>query len=233
MHFEGSGAAIRSQLIAAASPLLTPVSLSSPQCRRKSWRAPWPTWSVRSRGWRTTSSTSPRRTTRKISSWRRCRYPFFFPSLSASCFALLFALRVRFLKAAAREKQSQDVFYERFSWRLFVFVPGPSKCFESLVVMGGARGNSGNESGYLAARCWSDLLSSAALWIPGLKWCLRLFLQPAVPRGTLIGAAASHTNLSPIPDFIFRPNNPPNPPHLCTRAFADRASSLVAPLRCR
>lgn len=54
-------------------PFVSPVSS---QCPLRSWRPPWPTWSVTSRGWRTTLSTSPRRTTRKISLWRRCRYPF-------------------------------------------------------------------------------------------------------------------------------------------------------------
>lgn len=60
---------------------------------------------------------------------------------------------VRGLVKLLPEKTIAGRFYVPFGRRRFVFVPGRSECFESLVVMGDTQGTSGNESGYLAARC--------------------------------------------------------------------------------
>lgn len=150
----------------------------SPQCPLRSWRPAWPTWSARSRGSRTTSSTSPRRTTSKISLWRRCRYPFFFLPPAFVCY-----LRpVRGLVELLPGKTIAGCFYVPFGWRLFVFLPGRSKCFESLVVIGGAQGNSGNESGYLAARCWSDLPPQPLPGFPAGNGACGYFYSELSPR---------------------------------------------------
>ena len=89
---------------------------------------------------------------------------------------------------------------------LFVFSLAVGKQFKSLGVIGCTQGNLGNASGCFSVRCWSDVPLHSSLRpkseiMPVAIFCCTLPPLP-VPWGTLIGALAPPTNLSPIPDFI-------------------------------